>query len=61
MMLFQIVNRPDIVSRTAIREELLSIRDYPGVTGLTSFDRSGEAQKALSLLRIEGSGFVELE
>jgi ABC-type branched-subunit amino acid transport system substrate-binding protein len=61
MMLFQIVNRPDISSRTAIREELLNIRDYPGVTGLTSFDRSGEAQKALSLLRVEGSGFVEME
>lgn len=61
MMLFQIVNRPEILSRTAIREELLSIRDYPGVTGLTSFDENGEAQKELSLLRIEGDGFIELD
>ena len=61
MMLFQILNRSDIVSRTAIREELLNIRDYPGVTGLTSFDQNGEAQKELSLLRIEGDGFIELE
>jgi ABC-type branched-subunit amino acid transport system substrate-binding protein len=61
MMLFQIIDRPDIVSRTAIREELLNIRDYPGVTGLTSFDQNGEAQKELSLLRIEGDGFIELE
>lgn len=61
MMLFQIVNRPDVVSRTAIREELLNLRDYPGVTGLTSFSRNGEVQKELSLLRVEGSGFIELE
>ena len=61
MMLFQIINRSEIVSRTAIREELLNIRDYPGVTGLTSFDQNGEAQKELSLLRIEGDGFIELE
>ncbi len=61
MMLFQIVTRPDIVSRTAIREELLNLRDYPGVTGLTSFDGNREAQKVLSLLRIEGNGFIELE
>ena len=61
MMLFQILSRPDVVSRTAIREELFGIRDYPGVTGLTSFDGTGEAQKELSLLRIEGFGFVELE
>ena len=61
MMLFQIVNRPEILSRTAIREELLSIRDYPGVTGLTSFDENGEVQKELSLLRIEGDGFIELD
>ena len=61
MMLFQIISRSEIVSRTAIREELLNIRDYPGVTGLTSFDQNGEAQKELSLLRIEGDGFIELE
>ena len=61
MMLFQIINRPEISSRTAIREELMNIREYPGVTGLTSFDRNGEAQKELSLLRIEGDGFIELE
>jgi ABC-type branched-subunit amino acid transport system substrate-binding protein len=61
MMLFQIVSRPDIISRTAIREELIGLRDYPGVTGLTSFDSNREAQKELSLLRIEGNGFIELE
>lgn len=61
MMLFQIVNRPDVLSRNAIKNELLNIRDYPGVTGFTSFDVNGEAHKQLSLLQIDGSRFVELE
>jgi ABC-type branched-subunit amino acid transport system substrate-binding protein/predicted negative regulator of RcsB-dependent stress response len=60
-MLFEIVNRPDVLSRHAIKNELLNIRDYPGVTGLTSFDDNGEAHKQMSLLQIYGSRFVELE
>ena len=60
-MLFEIISRPEVRTRTAIREGLLDIRDYPGVTGLTSFDETGDALKELSLLQIEGSRFVELE
>jgi ABC-type branched-subunit amino acid transport system substrate-binding protein len=60
-ILFQTVNRPDIRSRNAIKNELLNLRDFPGMTGRTSFDESGEAQKDLSLLRIYGNRFVELE
>ena len=60
-MLFDIVSRPEVGTRTAIREQLLAIRDYPGVTGSTSFDETGDALKQLSLLQIEGSRFVELE
>jgi ABC-type branched-subunit amino acid transport system substrate-binding protein len=61
MMLFQICQHPDVQSRTAIKEELLRLRDFPGVTGLTSFDGQREAHKELSMLRIEGDGFVELK
>lgn len=60
-MLFQVINRPDVLSRNAIKNELLNIRDFPGVTGMTSFDVNGEARKQLSLLQIDGSHFVELE
>ena len=60
-MLFDIISRPEVRTRTAIREELLAVRDFPGVTGLTSFDETGDALKELSLLQIEGSRFVELE
>jgi hypothetical protein len=61
MMLFEIVTRPDIRSRNAIKNELLNLRDFQGVTGLTSFDVNGEVKKQLSLLRIKGSKFLELE
>lgn len=61
MMLFQICQHPDVQSRTAIKEELLRLRDFPGVTGLTSFDGQRDALKELSMLRIEGDGFVELK
>jgi ABC-type branched-subunit amino acid transport system substrate-binding protein len=61
MMLFEIVTRPDIRSRGAIKFELLNLRDFQGVTGLTSFDVNGEVKKQLSLLRIKGKKFLELE
>jgi len=61
MMLFEICQHPDVQSRTAIKEELLRLRDFPGVTGLTSFGGQREALKELSMLRIEGDGFVELK
>ncbi len=60
-MLFDIISRPEVRTRTAIREGLLGISNYPGVTGLTSFDETGDALKQLSLLQVEGSRFVELE
>jgi ABC-type branched-subunit amino acid transport system substrate-binding protein len=61
MMLFQICQHPDVQSRTTIKEELLWLRDFPGVTGLTSFDGQREALKELNMLRIEGDEFVELK
>jgi hypothetical protein len=59
-MLFQMVRRPDIRDRSALKNELMRVRDFRGATGLTSFDSSGEAHKRLNLLRIRGRGFEEL-
>ena len=61
MILFQIVNRPDIRYRSAIKNELKRPAGFQGVTGLTSFDWDGDAQKNLYLFRISGQRFVELE
>lgn len=59
-MIFGLVIREDILSRNALKKELLNLSDFPGVTGDTTFDEKGEAQKNVSLLRIKGDRFLEL-
>lgn len=61
MMLFQIVSRPDVRFRSAVKNELMKLGNFQGVTGLTSFDNNGELKKDLYLLKIKGNKFVELE
>lgn len=61
MILFELVSRPEIQFRSVLKEELAKLKDYSGVTGLTSFDESGDVLKKMHLLQIKGRGFVELE
>ena len=61
MILFQILRRPDVRSRNAIKNQLMHLKDFQGVTGLTSFNDKGDVKKELSLLRIKGDKFIELE
>jgi ABC-type branched-subunit amino acid transport system substrate-binding protein len=61
MILFTVVGREQIRYRSEIRDELLNLENFPGVTGLTSFDENGDAQKKLYLLRVKGKKFVELD
>ncbi|NNL75988.1 MAG: ABC transporter substrate-binding protein [Desulfobacterales bacterium] len=61
MILFHVVSRPHIRFRSEIRDELLNLDNFQGVTGLTRFDEYGDVQKKLHLLRIKGKRFVELE
>ena len=42
----------------AIKEGLLNMKDFPGISGSTSFPGSGEAQKKLFLIRIEDGKFA---
>jgi branched-chain amino acid transport system substrate-binding protein len=44
----------------AIKEGLLNMKDFPGISGTTSFMGSGEAQKKLFLIRIEDGKFTLL-
>jgi len=59
-ILFDMVGRPDIRFRTKLKEELMNLRGFEGVSGMTSFDDRGEAWKKLYLLRIKGDKFVEI-
>ncbi|MFO7970952.1 MAG: penicillin-binding protein activator, partial [Desulfobacterales bacterium] len=61
VILFQTVSSPDIRFRSDLKNKLKTFNDFPGVTGLTSFDNSGEVRKKLYLLQIKGNGFVELK
>jgi len=61
MIMFNVVGREQIRYRSEIRDELLNLEDFPGVTGLTSFDENGDARKKSYLLRVKGKKFVELE
>ncbi|MEE8430257.1 MAG: penicillin-binding protein activator [Candidatus Desulfatibia sp.] len=61
MILFKMVSRPEMRYRSALKKGLMQLSNYEGVTGLTSFDSSGEVRKKLFLLQIKGRGFVELE
>jgi len=42
----------------AIKEGLLSLKDFPGISGTTTFPGKGEAQKKLFLIRIEDGKFT---
>lgn len=61
IILFQLVTRPDLQYRSKLKNELINLRNFQGVTGLTSFDNNGDVRKKLYLLRIKGDKFVELE
>jgi ABC-type branched-subunit amino acid transport system substrate-binding protein len=61
MLLLGIINNPHVRYRSELREELLNLIEFQGVTGLTRFDENGDAQKKLHLLTIKGRKFVEVE
>jgi ABC-type branched-subunit amino acid transport system substrate-binding protein len=60
-MLREALSHDDIVvSRTRVRDELLEIRDFPGVSGLTSFDEVGGTRKNLYLLTVLRGEIAEI-
>ena len=61
MMIFQTVSQPEVNSRMELKDHLLNIRNYNGVTGLTSFKVNGEADKKLYLFRVKKDKFVEVD
>lgn len=51
---------PD-VSRQNVRDELAKTTDFPGVTGVTSFDENGEALKQLTKATVTDGQFVPVK
>jgi len=61
MMVFSVLVKPDLRFKSELRNELLNLTDFVGVTGPTHFNEDGEAQKQLHLLQVRGKRFVELK
>ncbi|MBW2260166.1 MAG: ABC transporter substrate-binding protein, partial [Deltaproteobacteria bacterium] len=61
LMFFRLVNRPEVRSRLTLRMALSGVRNFPGVTGLSSFDETGDVDKQIYLLKIRGDQFVQIK
>jgi len=59
-ILFQLVNHPEVRSRRTLKTALMEVKDFPGVTGLTSFDETGDVHKQIYILKIKGRQFVQI-
>lgn len=59
MMVFSLLKQRKDTPQ-AVRDGLLAIRDYPAITGSTTFGGSGEAQKRLFFIRISDDRFTLL-
>jgi len=59
-LLLDLISRPDVRSRTELRDELLRLADFQGATGETAFDYNGDVHKPLFLIKVKGSRFVEI-
>ncbi|MDY6904837.1 MAG: penicillin-binding protein activator [Thermodesulfobacteriota bacterium] len=57
VILFDIIADPDVRYRSSIRNRLGMLKDFPGVTGMTAFDETGEVHKKLPLLKIRRRQF----
>lgn len=60
MILFQTTSNPDVLFRQTLKDKLLKLRNFPGITGRSSFSDTGDIDKQLYLLRIEGDHFVQV-
>ncbi|MBW2504480.1 MAG: penicillin-binding protein activator, partial [Deltaproteobacteria bacterium] len=50
----------NIRTREDLRRELSTVQNYPGVTGATGFDFTGEADKILFLLQVQDGAIVQI-
>ncbi len=59
-ILFQQLGHPEVTDRASLRNAIAELKNYPGVTGATSFDFTGEADKVLFQLKIKDGGIVQI-
>jgi branched-chain amino acid transport system substrate-binding protein len=59
-LLFQALGMPGLRFKSQVKDEMLNLVDYPGVTGTTHFDYSGDAIKAPFVLKVKAGRFVQV-
>lgn len=59
-IILSLLDQEDIQTRDDLRLALAMVRNYPGVTGATSFNFQGEAEKVLFLLQVKNGNFVQI-
>jgi ABC-type branched-subunit amino acid transport system substrate-binding protein len=60
LMLFHLINQPEVQSRRTLKTALMQVRNFPGVTGLSSFDETGDVDKQIYILKIRGDQFIQI-
>jgi ABC-type branched-subunit amino acid transport system substrate-binding protein len=61
MMLLETMRRPEVRFRGDIAAFLKASDGFPGVTGFSRFDPTGDVEKTLHILQVRGKKFIELE
>ena len=61
MMVFQTMRQNATDSRRELKQAMLQIADFEGVSGRTGFTANGEAEKNLQMLRIHRGQFVQVQ
>jgi ABC-type branched-chain amino acid transport systems, periplasmic component len=54
------IYKNDVEIRDDLKEGLFNLKDYPGITGKTSFSETGEAKRSLFVLMVEGGEIVQI-
>jgi ABC-type branched-subunit amino acid transport system substrate-binding protein len=59
-ILFGQLSNANVTDRSSLRSAIANLQNYPGVTGATSFDFTGEADKVLFQLQIKDGRFIQI-
>lgn len=60
-ILLEKLQDPSIKTHFDLKNALLTVKNFDGITGKTSFDLYGDAQKKVVLLKVKGKKFVEIK
>ncbi|MFH1626017.1 MAG: penicillin-binding protein activator [Pseudomonadota bacterium] len=59
-IVIDLIRNQGVESRDELKEGLREIKDYPGVSGATSFNEKGDSHKILYILTVMGRNIVQL-